>query len=73
VRRGPATEPPLILLSHVDVVPVDAESWSRDPFGGELVDGEVWGRGAVDMKNMVAMELGVMLALRRSGSSSAAT
>ncbi|HEX2883771.1 MAG TPA: M20/M25/M40 family metallo-hydrolase [Candidatus Limnocylindria bacterium] len=64
---GPATEPPLILLSHVDVVPVDAESWSRDPFGGELVDGVVWGRGAVDMKNMVAMELGVMLALARSG------
>jgi acetylornithine deacetylase/succinyl-diaminopimelate desuccinylase-like protein len=64
---GGATEPPLILLSHIDVVPVDAESWSRDPFGGELVDGVVWGRGAVDMKNMVAMELGVMLALARSG------
>ena len=62
-----ATEPPLILLSHIDVVPVDAESWSRDPFAGDLVDGVVWGRGAVDMKNMVAMELGVMLALRRSG------
>ena len=64
---GPATEPPLILLSHIDVVPVDAESWSRDPFGGDLVDGVVWGRGAVDMKDMVAMELGVMLALARSG------
>ena len=62
-----ATEPPLILLGHIDVVPVDAEAWSRDPFGGELVDGVVWGRGAVDMKNMVAMELGVMLALKRSG------
>lgn len=64
---GPTTEPPLILLSHIDVVPVDVEAWSRDPFGGELVDGVVWGRGAVDMKNMVAMELGVMLALKRSG------
>ena len=63
---GSATEPPLILLGHIDVVPVDAESWSRDPFGAELVDGVVWGRGAVDMKNMVAMELAVMLALRRS-------
>src|SRR5688500_15409771 len=63
---GPTTGPPLILLSHLDVVPVDAESWSRDPFGGELIDGVVWGRGAVDMKNMVAMELAVMLALRRS-------
>ncbi|HET8777213.1 MAG TPA: M20/M25/M40 family metallo-hydrolase [Candidatus Limnocylindria bacterium] len=65
--NGPSTDPPLILLSHIDVVPVDAESWTRDPFGGELVDGVVWGRGAVDMKNMVAMELGVMLALKRSG------
>jgi acetylornithine deacetylase/succinyl-diaminopimelate desuccinylase-like protein len=64
---GPETDPPLILLSHVDVVPVDAESWARDPFGGDLVDGVVWGRGAVDMKDMVAMELAVMLALRRSG------
>ena len=65
--RGPATLPPLILLSHLDVVPVDAESWTRDPFGGELIDGVVWGRGAGDMKDMVAMELGVMLALARSG------
>jgi acetylornithine deacetylase/succinyl-diaminopimelate desuccinylase-like protein len=62
-----STEPPLILLSHLDVVPVDAEAWSRDPFGGELVDGVIWGRGAVDMKDMVAMELGVMLELRRRG------
>jgi acetylornithine deacetylase/succinyl-diaminopimelate desuccinylase-like protein len=64
---GPSTEPPLILLGHIDVVPVDAEAWTRDPFGGELVDGIVWGRGAVDMKEMVAMELATMLALRRSG------
>ncbi|MEP7082669.1 MAG: M20/M25/M40 family metallo-hydrolase [Chloroflexota bacterium] len=64
---GSATEAPLILLGHLDVVPVDAESWSRDPFGAELIDGVVWGRGAVDMKNMVAMELAVMLALKRSG------
>ena len=59
--------PPLVLLSHLDVVPVEADAWSRDPFGGDLVDGEVWGRGAVDMKDMVAMELGVMLAIARSG------
>jgi acetylornithine deacetylase/succinyl-diaminopimelate desuccinylase-like protein len=64
---GPETDPPLILLSHLDVVPVDAESWTRDPFGGDLVDGVVWGRGAVDMKDMVAMELTVLLALKRSG------
>ena len=69
--RLPATvaqpEPPLLLLSHVDVVPVDAEAWTRDPFGAELVDGVIWGRGAVDMKDMVAMELSVMLELQRSG------
>jgi acetylornithine deacetylase/succinyl-diaminopimelate desuccinylase-like protein len=70
--RLPATvrdpEPPLVLLSHVDVVPVDAEAWSRDPFAADLLDGVIWGRGAVDMKDMVAMELGVMLALARSAS-----
>ncbi|MGH7418081.1 MAG: M20/M25/M40 family metallo-hydrolase, partial [Candidatus Rokuibacteriota bacterium] len=60
-------EPPLLLLGHLDVVPVEADSWTRDPFGGELVDGVVWGRGAVDMKDMVALELGVMVALQRSG------
>ena len=65
--RGRDALPPLVLLSHVDVVPVEAERWTRDPFGGEVVDGEVWGRGAVDMKDMVAMELAVMLALKRSG------
>ncbi|MDP9468452.1 MAG: M20/M25/M40 family metallo-hydrolase, partial [Chloroflexota bacterium] len=59
--------PPLLLLSHVDVVPVDAAAWARDPFGADLVDGVIWGRGAVDMKDMVAMELSVMLALHRSG------
>jgi acetylornithine deacetylase/succinyl-diaminopimelate desuccinylase-like protein len=63
----PDPEPPLILLSHLDVVPVDSESWSHDPFGAELIDGAVWGRGAIDMKDMVAMELSVMLALQRSG------
>jgi acetylornithine deacetylase/succinyl-diaminopimelate desuccinylase-like protein len=56
-----------VLLGHIDVVPVEADAWSRDPFGGELVDGMVWGRGAVDMKDMVAMELAVMTGLHRSG------
>jgi acetylornithine deacetylase/succinyl-diaminopimelate desuccinylase-like protein len=48
------TAPSLCLMGHTDVVPVDADGWSRDPFGGELVDGEVWGRGAVDMLNLTA-------------------
>jgi acetylornithine deacetylase/succinyl-diaminopimelate desuccinylase-like protein len=63
----PDPEPPLVLLSHIDVVPVHESAWSRDPFGGELVDGVIWGRGAVDMKDMVAMELAVMVALQTSG------
>jgi acetylornithine deacetylase/succinyl-diaminopimelate desuccinylase-like protein len=51
---------PLLLLSHLDVVPAPAAGWSHDPFGGDLADGYVWGRGAVDMKEMVAMEIAVM-------------
>lgn len=46
--------PTLVLMGHTDVVPVTAEHWSRDPFAGELVDGEVWGRGAVDMLNLTS-------------------
>src|SRR5213079_3286740 len=44
----------LHLMGHTDVVPVTAEGWRHDPFGGELIDGEVWGRGAVDMLNLTA-------------------
>lgn len=51
---------PLLLLSHLDVVPAPPELWSHDPFAADLADGYVWGRGAVDMKGMVAMELGVL-------------
>src|SRR5262252_6604905 len=46
--------PRLMLMGHTDVVPVNEDRWRRDPFGGELVDGEVWGRGAVDMLNLTA-------------------
>ena len=48
--------PSLCLMGHTDVVPVSPDGWSRDPFGGELVDGEVWGRGAVDMLNLTAAQ-----------------
>ncbi len=51
---------PLLLLSHLDVVPAPPERWTHDPFAAELADGYVYGRGAVDMKGMVAMELGVV-------------
>ncbi len=46
--------PSLLLMGHTDVVPVTPERWRHDPFGGELIDGEVWGRGAVDMLNLTA-------------------
>ncbi len=46
--------PSLCLMGHTDVVPVNPSGWSRDPFGGELVAGEVWGRGAVDMLNITS-------------------
>jgi acetylornithine deacetylase/succinyl-diaminopimelate desuccinylase-like protein len=46
--------PSLCLMGHTDVVPADALGWREDPFGGELIDGEVWGRGAVDMLNLTS-------------------
>ncbi|MBA2380694.1 MAG: M20/M25/M40 family metallo-hydrolase, partial [Chloroflexi bacterium] len=51
---------PLLLLSHLDVVPAPAELWTHGPFDGDVADGYVWGRGAVDMKNLLAMELTVV-------------
>ncbi len=51
---------PLLLLSHLDVVPAPAELWTHDPFAADVADGYVWGRGAVDMKGMIALELGVV-------------
>jgi len=46
--------PTLCLMGHTDVVPVTPSHWTRDPFGGELVNGEVWGRGAIDLLNLTA-------------------
>jgi acetylornithine deacetylase/succinyl-diaminopimelate desuccinylase-like protein len=46
--------PRLLLIPHLDVVPAEASSWSRDPFAGDIVDGFIWGRGAVDMLNLTA-------------------
>ena len=51
---------PLLLLSHLDVVPAPPERWTHAPFAADLADGYIWGRGAVDMKGMVALELGVV-------------
>jgi acetylornithine deacetylase/succinyl-diaminopimelate desuccinylase-like protein len=54
IEGSDPTAPTLCLMGHTDVVPVNPDGWSRDPFGGELIDGEVWGRGAIDMLNMTA-------------------
>ncbi|MGR4880975.1 M20/M25/M40 family metallo-hydrolase [Streptomyces sp. LARHCF249] len=57
----------LLVHGHLDVVPAEAADWSVDPFSGEVRDGVVWGRGAVDMKNMDAMVLAVVRAWARAG------
>ena len=54
---------PLLLLSHLDVVPAPPQSWTHDPFGGDIADGYVWGRGAVDMKETIAMDMAVVCLL----------
>ena len=56
---------PLLLQGHVDVVTTTGQDWSRPPFGGELVDGYVWGRGALDMKGGVAMMISAFLRAAR--------
>jgi acetylornithine deacetylase/succinyl-diaminopimelate desuccinylase-like protein len=57
--------PTLCLMGHTDVVPVTPKNWTRDPFGGELVNGEVWGRGAIDMLNLTASQAVALKALAR--------
>ena len=59
--------PALCLMGHTDVVPVNPAGWDRDPFGGELVDGEVWGRGAVDMLNLTSTMAVAFRDLARTG------
>ncbi|KHK97294.1 hypothetical protein LK09_10765 [Microbacterium mangrovi] len=59
--------PALVLHGHLDVVPAMAQDWSVDPFAGEIRDGMLWGRGAVDMKNMDAMILTAVADILRSG------
>ena len=64
---GRGNGPRLLLLSHTDVVLADASEWSTDPFGGELRDGQVWGRGALDMKGQVAASAVAIASLARDG------
>jgi acetylornithine deacetylase/succinyl-diaminopimelate desuccinylase-like protein len=60
-------KPALVVHGHLDVVPADPRNWSVDPFGGEIKDGLLWGRGAVDMKNMDAMILTAVGDILRAG------
>ena len=64
--KGTGEKPSLLLLSHLDVVAANAEEWSVDPFGGIVKDGFVWGRGALDMKGMTAIEVMTMKLLKRN-------
>jgi len=64
---GRGDGPTLLLLSHTDVVLADAAEWSADPFGGELRSGEIWGRGALDMKGQVAASAVAIASLAREG------
>src|SRR5262249_51855755 len=56
-----ASLPPLVVHAHLDTVPANDDGWLHDPFGGEIVDGELWGRGALDMKAAAAMLLRLQL------------
>ena len=57
----------LLVHGHLDVVPADADEWSVHPFSGEVRDGYLWGRGAVDMKDFDAMVLATVRQMRREG------
>ncbi|SYX84035.1 M20 family metallopeptidase [Paenibacillus alvei] len=59
--KGSGEAPPLLLYGHVDVVGIDKQAWSRDPFGGDIHEGFIWGRGALDMKGGVAMPVSAFL------------
>jgi acetylornithine deacetylase/succinyl-diaminopimelate desuccinylase-like protein len=65
--EGPKDRPALVLLSHSDVVPVEEDNWSRNPFGGDLAEGFIWGRGALDMKSIAVMHAVAAGELARSG------
>ncbi|MBW2039863.1 MAG: M20/M25/M40 family metallo-hydrolase [Deltaproteobacteria bacterium] len=65
VLPGEGTEAPMILLNHMDVVPVEEDKWELDPFGGIVKDGYIHGRGTIDMKGKGVAELMAMLLLKR--------
>ena len=67
VEGSDPDRPPLLIHGHLDVVPAIPDEWSVDPFAGEVKDDYIWGRGAVDMKDMDAMTLAVIREWQRAG------
>jgi len=65
--KSSGAKPPILMLAHLDVVPVEAERWSVKPFAAEMSGGYVWGRGTLDIKNLVAMELMALMLAKRKG------
>jgi len=67
IEGSDPTAPSLLLMGHTDVVPVNPDGWTREPFSGDLIDGFVWGRGAVDMLNITASQAVAFANLAKSG------
>jgi len=63
--KGEGHAPPFLMYGHADVVPVEGQDWTHDPFSGDIDDGCVWGRGALDMKGGLAMMLAALLRAQR--------
>lgn len=63
--KGSGRAKPILLLHHMDVVPTDPSRWTRKPFGAEIADGKIWGRGAMDMKGLGVVQLMAFLSLKR--------
>jgi acetylornithine deacetylase/succinyl-diaminopimelate desuccinylase-like protein len=63
--RGAGKSPPVLIQGHVDVVTTSGQDWQRPPFGGDIADGEVWGRGAIDMKGPMAMYISALVRAAR--------
>ena len=65
--KGNGSKKPILIMGHTDVVPVQRDRWTQDPFGAAIIDGFIWGRGTLDDKPLVLGSLMAMLLLKRSG------
>ncbi|HEX6973382.1 MAG TPA: M20/M25/M40 family metallo-hydrolase [Vicinamibacterales bacterium] len=63
--KGTGSAKPILLLHHMDVVPTDPSRWTHKPFGAEIADGKIWGRGTIDMKGLGVVQLMAFLSLHR--------